>query len=125
MAIAFVRGTLTRDPFVKFPEDSSGTAFAACSVKETYTDRKGEERLGGYHDVIAFGEDAQRLALLEGGDELEVKASIRYRADKRFEGTNDRTKNPFTAQFVVMEFLEGTSDGGQAPDEDEDPFPDA
>lgn len=102
MAIAFIRGTVTRDPFFR-PGES--TPFCALSLKETYTDRSGEERLSGYHDVVAFGDDAQRLALLNAGDELEVKTSVRYRADKRFVSTQDSDKNPFVAQFVVMEIL--------------------
>lgn len=124
MAIAFIRGKLSRDAFFKAPE-GDGVAFAACSVKETYVDRTGEERLGGYHDVVAFGEDAQRLGLLEEGDELSVKASIRYRADKRYVSTQDKEKNPFTTQYVVMEFLDGTGEGRLELGEDEsdeDPF---
>ena len=117
MAIAFIRGHLNRDPFVKEPADASGTLFAACSVKETYRDRNGEERLGGYHDVIAFGDEAAELALLEEGDELEVKASIRYRPDRRSVDDNDR--NPFTTQFVVMEFLNSPELDDEVED---DPF---
>lgn len=117
MAIAFLRGTVTRDPYFKAGEN---TPFAAVSVKETYTDRTGEERIGGYHDVVAFGEDAQSLAILTQGDELEVKASIRYRPDKRFVSTQDSDKNPFTVQFVVMEIL--STSGATAPAEEDDPF---
>lgn len=115
MAIAFLRGTMTRDPYFKAGDN---TAFAACSIKETYTDRSGEERLGGYHDIVAFGDDAQQLALYSEGDQLDVKASIRYRADNRFVHINDSDKNPFTAQFVIMEFLSG----GPSISEEEDPF---
>lgn len=116
MAIAFLRGTMTRDPYFKAGDN---TAFAACSIKETYTDRSGEERLGGYHDIVAFGDDAQQLALYSEGDQLDVKASIRYRADNRFVHINDSDKNPFTAQFVVMEFLSG---GPSEAADEEDPF---
>lgn len=118
MAIAFVRGEITRDPYFKAGDD---TAFAACTVKETYTDRTGEERIGGYHDVVAFGDEAQALALLEAGDSIEIKASIRYRADKRYHLENDKKKNPFLAQFVIMEILNSEA-GGASEDEDEDPF---
>jgi len=114
MAIAFIRGTITRDPFFKTGEN---TTFAACTLKETYTDRSGEERLAGYHDVVAFDEDAQKLAVYSQGNELEVKASIRYRADKRFQHEDDPNKNPFNAQFVVMEFLNAPSE-----EEEDDPF---
>lgn len=113
MAIAFIRGTLTRDPYFKAGEE---TAFAAGTVKETYKDRSGEERIGGYHDVVAFGDEAQAFALYEEGDEIEVKASVRYRADKRFVNVNDETKNPFTAQFVIMTIL------SKRESSDEDPF---
>lgn len=123
MAIAFIRGTVTRDPFYRAGES---TPFCALSLKETYKDRSGEERISGYHDVVAFGDDAQRLALLNQGDELEVKTSVRYRADKRFVSTQDPEKNPFVAQFVVMEVLSG---GGrpqgnrlEIDDSEEDPF---
>lgn len=119
MAIAFVKGTVTRDPYFKSGEN---TPFCALSVKETYVDRTGEERLGGYHDIVAFGEDAQRLAVLSEGDEVEVKASIRYRADKRFVSVRDEDRNPFMVQFVVMEIL---SETGGAADDEEDPFADA
>jgi|OM-RGC.v1.028442255 hypothetical protein len=115
MAIAFIRGTVTREPYFKAGDK---TPFAALSLKETYTDREGEERLGGYHDIVAFGEDAQRIAVLNVGDELEVKANIRYRPDKRFVSTQDSERNPFMAQFVVMEVL---STSGAEPEED-DPF---
>lgn len=121
MAIAFVRGELARDAYYQ-PEDPSQDkmAFAACSVKETYVDRTGEERLGGYHDVIAFGDLARRLGVLEKGDEVSVKASIRYRADRRFVSTQDKEKNPFTAQFVVMDFLDGTGPERLELDDDEE-----
>jgi hypothetical protein len=118
MAIAFLRGTITREPYFQNGEQ---TAFAACSIKESYRDRTGEERIGGYHDVIAFGDDAQRLALMTPGTELEVKASIRYRADKRYISTDNPDKNPFLAQFVVMEFLSSKPGNGSVSRE-EDPF---
>ena len=116
MAIAFLRGTVTRDPYFKAGEN---TAFAACSIKETYIDRSGEEKLGGYHDIVAFGDEAQQLALYTQGDELDVKASIRYRADNRFVHESDPEKNPFTAQFVVMEILSNNASG---LDDDDDTF---
>jgi len=124
MAIAFIRGTVTRDPFFR---TGDSTPFCALSLKETYKDRNGEERLSGYHDVVAFGEDAQRLALLNQGDELEVKTSIRYRADKRYVSTQDETKNPFSAQFVVMEVLSSSQGAPESSrlsisDVEDDPF---
>ena len=112
MAIAFVRGTITRDPYFKVGED---TAFAACTVKETYKDRGGNEQVGGYHDVIAFGDEAQQLAALPAGSQIEIKASVRYRADKRYK--DDNGKNPFNAQFVIMEVL-----SSEAAEAEEDPF---
>lgn len=117
MAIAFVRGTITRDPYFRVGET---TPFAACTVKETYTDKSGKEQLGGYHDVVAFGEEAQALAALGAGSTVEVKASVRYRPDKRFVGRDDESKNPFLAQFVVMEIL--NSSGASAAEDEEDPF---
>jgi len=116
MAIAFLNGHLTRTPFFK---EGDSTNFAACTVKETYVDRNGEERVAGYHDVIAFDENAQRLALFDEGDEINLKANIRYRADKRFVNVDNDEKNPFTAQFVLMEVLSSRS---QDNNEDEDPF---
>lgn len=116
MAIAFVKGQLTRDPFFR---EGDKADFAACSLKEVYTDRSGEERLGGYHDVVAFGDNAHLLAALEEGDTLEVKANIRYRPDDRFVHKNDENKNPFVTQFVVIDVQSSSS---SAEDEDDDPF---
>jgi single-stranded DNA-binding protein len=116
MAIAFIRGTLSRDAFFR---NGESTPFTALSVKETYKDRDGEEKLAGYHDVVAFGPTAQRLALLKAGDQVDVKANIRYRADKRFQSTIDPDKNPFVAQFVVMEINSMSASDGSM---DEDPF---
>ena len=118
MAIAFVRGNLTRDPYFKAGEQ---TPFAACTIKETYQDKNGETQVGGYHEVVAFGDEAQALALLTEGDALEIKASIRYRADKRFVSEKDKSKNPFAAQFVVMQIISSSHEDS----EDEDPFADA
>lgn len=108
MAVAFIRGEVVRDPFFR---DGDNTPFAAVTVKETYKDRSGEERLGGYHDLIAFGDDAKRLALYGVGDSVDIKASIRYRADTRYVSTQDPSKNPFMAQYVIMEFLSGSPNG--------------
>lgn len=115
MAIAYVSGQLTRDPFFR---DGEKTPFCGLNLKETYTDNKGEERLGGYHDVVAFGEQAQELAALEQGDYLEVQATIRYRPDKRFVSTQDSEKNPFAVQFVVRQILKSEAAGetGDEPD---------
>lgn len=118
MAIAFVKGTLTRDPFVREGEKA---LFAACSLKETYTDRDGETKLGGYHDVVAFDEHARQIGALEEGDTLEVKANIRYRPDTRFVNKQDSEKNPFQVQFVVMDVISTSANGG----DDEDLFPEA
>lgn len=118
MAIAFVRGTLTRDPFVS---EGGKTLFAACSLKETYKDKSGETKLGGYHDVVAFGDLAQQIGALEQGDELEVKANIRYRPDERFVSKQDEKRNPFQVQFVVMDVISASP----GDDEEEDLFPDA
>lgn len=117
MAIAFIRGTLTRDPY--FTKGDS-TSFTAFTIKETYT-KNGEEQLGGYHDVVAFDSLAQELAALNQGDRVELKTSIRYRADKRFVSTKDKEKNPFMAQFVVMELLSKETNSS----DDDDPFADA
>lgn len=125
MAIAYVKGNLARDAY--FKQGGEGKVnFAACSLKETYKDRSGEERLGGYHDVVAFGEDALRLGALEKGDHLSVKASIRYRPDQRFVGKQDEDKNPFVTQFVVMEYLDGSGEERLEvqDEEEEDPFGD-
>lgn len=119
MAIAFLRGTISREPYFQTGEN---TAFAACSIKETYKDRTGTERVGGYHDVVAFGDDAQRLALFPVGSELEIKASIRYRADKRYSMDGNSEKNPFVAQFVVMEFLSSSPARIESISPEEDPF---
>lgn len=116
MAIAFIRGTLARDAYFR---NGESTTFTALSIKETYKDKDGEEKLAGYHDVIAFGDTAQRLAILKAGDLLDVKTSIRYRADKRFVSTQDKDKNPFAAQFVVMEINSMSASDGSM---DEDPF---
>jgi hypothetical protein len=57
------------------------------------------------------------------GTELEIKASIRYRADKRYTHSDNPDKNPFIAQFVVMEFL-GSKPGSRPLNvtPEEDPF---
>ena len=118
MAIAYVSGHLTRDPYFRVGEN---TPFCGLNLKETYQDRNGEERLGGYHDVVAFGEEAQRLAALSQGDYVEVQATIRYRPDDRFVSKRDNEKNPFAVQFVVREIIKA-----DAPEvsEEEDPFAD-
>jgi hypothetical protein len=116
MAIAFIRGTLSRDAYFRNGET---TPFTALSVKETYVDKSGQEQLAGYHDVVAFGPIAQRLALLKSGDQIDVKATIRYRADKRFQMTDNPDKNPFVAQFVVMEINSMSASDGSMND---DPF---
>lgn len=108
MAVAFIRGEVVRDPFFR---SGDNTTFAAVTVRETYQDRTGESRIGGYHDLIAFGDDAKRLALYGVGDNVDVKASIRYRADNRYVSTQDSSKNPFMVQYVVMEFLQGGPSG--------------
>jgi single-stranded DNA-binding protein len=113
MAIAFIKGELTRTPYFK---DGDSTMFAACTLKETYVDREGVERLSGYHDVVAFGPEAQQLALYDQGDTVDVQANIRYRADNRFVGRDDPEKNPFVVQYVVMKIK------GGAKDVNEDPF---
>lgn len=126
MAIAYVKGNLARDAYIK-TGGGDKTHFAAVSLKETYKDRTGEERLGGYHDVVAFGDDALRLGVLEKGDHLSVKASIRYRPDQRFVSKQDEDKNPFVTQFVVMEFLDGSGEGRlelSDDEEEDDPFGD-
>lgn len=120
MAIAYINGTLTREPFYRASEDKM--PFCGLNVKETYRDKNGEERLGGYHDVVAFGEQAQELAALSAGDYLEVQATIRYRPDKRFHAPGDEEKNPFTTQYVVRQILK-KSDGAADMGADEDPFP--
>lgn len=114
MAVAFIRGEVVRDPFFR---SGDNTTFAAVTVRETYKDRSGEDRIGGYHDLIAFGDDAKRLALYGVGDNVDVKASIRYRADNRYVSTQDSSKNPFMVQYVVMEFLQG-GPGGNASNDD-------
>lgn len=116
MAIAFIRGTLARDAYFR---NGDVTPFTALSVKETYVDKNQQEQLAGYHDVIAFGELAQRLGLLKAGDKIDVKTSIRYRPDKRFVSTENPDKNPFSAQFVIMEVQSLTSESGSI---NEDPF---
>ncbi|MCA1800616.1 MAG: single-stranded DNA-binding protein [Actinobacteria bacterium] len=118
MAIVFVKGELTRDPYYKVGEK---TPFAATSIKETYF-VDGEERLGGYHEIVAFGEEAQRIGILRKGDTLDVKANLRYSPDKRYVSTRDESKNPFMAQLVVMSITSTTS---ADEDDDEDPFADA
>jgi len=116
MAIAFIRGTLARDAYFR---NGESTTFTALSVKETYKDKDGNEQLAGYHDVVAFGPTAQRLALLKAGDQIDVKTSIRYRADKRFQMPDNADKNPFVAQFVVMEINSMSASDGSMND---DPF---
>lgn len=116
MAIAFIRGTLSRDAYFR---NGESTPFTALSVKETYSDKDGQEQLAGYHDVVAFGPLAQRLALMKAGDKIDVKTSIRYRADKRFRSEENPDKNPFVAQFVIMEVQSITS---QSAGQDDDPF---
>jgi len=119
MAIAFINGNAARDAFFK---EGDNTEFAALTVKETYKDRNGDEQVGGYHDIIAFGTDAKRLALVEEGDPISVKASIRYRPDKRFVSTQDEEKNPFMPQYLIMEFLESRQPAKS--NNDDDPFGD-
>jgi single-stranded DNA-binding protein len=116
MAIAFIRGTLSRDAYFR---NGEATAFTALSVKETYTDKNGQEQLAGYHDVVAFGELAQKLALMKAGDKIDVKTTIRYRADKRFRSEENPDKNPFVAQFVIMELQSLSS---QSVSHEDDPF---
>lgn len=115
MAIAFLKGTLSRDPIFKIGEKAP---FAACTLKEVYTDRNGDEQFGGYHDVIAFGDQAQEIGAMSEGDSLEVQASIRYRPDKRYVSTRDSEKNPFMVQYVVQKIV--SRSGGE-----DDPFSDA
>jgi single-stranded DNA-binding protein len=102
MAIAFMKGTLTRDPYTKSGGQSDFTAF---KIVETYTQR-GEQKIAGYHDIVAFDDMARRAADFRSGDQVEIKANIRYRADNRY--TDSQNKNPFVAQFVIMEVLNHT-----------------
>ena len=117
MAIAFVKGVVQRTPY--FTADKS-TPFAALTLKETYISN-GEEKLGGYHDIVAFGDEAQEIGALQKGDLLDVKCNIRYRADKRFVDPKDNTKNPFAVQFVVMSIQSSSHAEDDGLDE-EDPF---
>jgi hypothetical protein len=117
MAIAFLRGTVTRTPYFQPGET---TPFAATTLKETYVDRSGEERNAGFHDLLAFGAHAEILAALPVGANVEVKANIRYRADKRYRHVDEPDRNPFMAQFVVMDFI--NYDNGAKVSKEEDPF---
>jgi single-stranded DNA-binding protein len=116
MAIAFMTGELVRNPYTKL---EGGTPFAACTLHETYKGRDGQVRTSGYHDVVAFDDLAQQLGALGAGDRVEIKTSVRYRADSRFE--NREGKNPFVAQFVIQEITNVTR-GASNDDTEEYPF---
>lgn len=116
MAIAFINGEITRT-FLRAEGDNP---FFACTVKETYTDRNGEVRNGGYHNVVAFGEEALELGVVDEGDTVDLQTRISYRPDERFTDEND--KHPYQASFIVQKVNRVTRADAAEIDDDEDPF---
>jgi single-stranded DNA-binding protein len=103
MAQVVITGTVTRQPYYK----EGDTPFAACTLNETYVDRRsGETKSAGYHDIVAFDDEARVLANLGPESRVTVTANIRYRADKRFVSTKDPSKNPYMVQYVVTKVEE-------------------
>ena len=115
MAIAFVNGEVQR----VFVKTDGKTPFFATTLKETYTDKDGEERLGGYHNVVAFGEEALEMGTAEEGDHVDVQCRVSYREDDRFEDDNE--KHPYMVSFVVQKVNRITPANNNVDDED-DPF---
>ena len=73
-----ITGRLTREPEIKQLGDTSTMAVAPLAINDSYITPTGKQgQATTFVDVTVWGQEAERLAKLQKGQELQVVGSLR------------------------------------------------
>ena len=113
-----LEGRAGRDPETRFSKEGTAITTLSLATSNDYKDQNGDwvKKEPDWHNVVAFGDRANRLAAFRKGDKITVEGKLTY---DQWEDKSGKRVTAKVIAFVIRDPESRRAEDSAPPDDDQ------